>query len=738
MNLKCPKEGIHNLNNLLYVFAAITFLFPGRITVIDFRGSLQVLSIEINRFSPAFIAHLDTQIDRYDWTIQEQQEKIANLTAEKILLVTGEEKDPQSLFKYVPTHIELKVEALTITQQIPEKEQNDVAKGLENNSYTIVSSKNSSQFIQFNQKQNWTQPSVSEEVHRLVEEALTKTSKNTEQKIISTSSGQSILVAKGRLPRTSAKDQSNKNTKAKNHKGEDKAVAENNPASGRSNREAAGPVDYEPTVPSMYDMRGDIVFNGGLGADGSSYDLTVYQLQDGFKQSDATVFFKEGRYEIKIEKLEGYLIGEVRNRLGELIGVGELNLYDLPDQLRILPKVTGMHLQLTPAPKGVRVSVISARSFGQHQFLLPQAQLQLEDLDRILIADAEGEFVDEGIIKASSFLMRASHQDHWGTLALGVSGERQKLKLFPNSMIDAFLETSLDRYAAREAKDQAIVWGKVIVDGRPVAGAEVEIAGLTNEPIFFNSFLPDNKLSHTTKNGLFAFANIPPGLIAVRAKYQGIWLPAEIIIAEPNHVSYLSLHSSKPKAVEVKTYDGLTGEPLPTLFTVLGTEKDIETGQSGDVLVLLPGGNGIMHIESDAGEPYAMSRVTINRKAKVIDLPMVKANWLNDMAITKRVNLSPNLGVIVGFVQQTDFEVFMGAGAADKDPNLLYFDSKGHVIGREKGQYAKGVAGGGFVIYNVEPGLQTLTLLPIQGRKIHTQVVVVEPEAVSTMTIELY
>jgi hypothetical protein len=60
---------------------------------------------------------------------------------------------------------------------------------------------------------------------------------------------------------------------------------------------------------------------------------------------------------------------------------------------------------------------------------------------------------------------------------------------------------------------------------------------------------------------------------------------------------------------------------------------------------------------------------------------------------------------------------------------IVYFDSAGVRI-----EGNRGVAGGGFVIFNAPPGLQTVYIHPAQSREVFSQVVVAEPEYVHVIT----
>ena len=89
---------MQNLIKLITVFAAVSCLFPNKINKVDFRGTFEAVSIEINRYSPAFIAHLESKDDLYSWSKEEQQLQIKMLTTPSVALTTDKETNPESFF----------------------------------------------------------------------------------------------------------------------------------------------------------------------------------------------------------------------------------------------------------------------------------------------------------------------------------------------------------------------------------------------------------------------------------------------------------------------------------------------------------------------------------------------------------------------------------------------------------------------------------------------------------------
>lgn len=217
---------------------------------------------------------------------------------------------------------------------------------------------------------------------------------------------------------------------------------------------------------------------------------------------------------------------------------------------------------------------------------------------------------------------------------VGTSGGSQRVHLFPQKMVDALLGLiAKNEFERRDYLEKAIVWGRVVRDGQPVAGAVVELAGDAEvAPVYFNSiYIPDSKLIGTSSNGLFAFAGIDSGIQSVRARIGGVPHPARIILTEGKFVSIVELETGAPVSSLIKVTSAPERKnPASAAFSVMGTENEHRV--ENETILTLPRSNDITLVEADGGKGTEIVRLNLDGSRAGISVPMIPSHWLVDLA----------------------------------------------------------------------------------------------------------
>lgn len=483
-------------------------------------------------------------------------------------------------------------------------------------------------------------------------------------------------------------------------------------------------------LPVAATLSGIVQMADGLALTHPRQQIVVYRDFEGLKIESGQVWLNEGRFEIATRSLRGRLIGQLQSERGEVLGQGELRLASLTPKAST-SRIEDLKLTLRPVVNGARIEVISAHSYQDHIQTVEGTNVWMMGAKTPLKTNRERHWFQEGGLEpGSSFVARAMAENHWGTLVVGVSRQETRARLFPNKLMEALLNLTLgaDRTLAERS---GVIWGRIIHNGQPVTGARIEMAGdHRHEPVYFNSLLlPDRYADATGENGTFAFVWVTPGIQSVRVIHQGRSYPAQVIPVEVGHVSYLEFELGEPDSVPLEIADPLDGsKEIQAMLRVAGdesTELDIQ-GRGRLALALGP---GLMMLEADAGEHYELMRYSIPRASRFLHLPVVRRDWLLSVAARRRVNLDAGVGTIVGFAINDDFVVRLeDRDEGDGRPEIIYFDSRGQAIFGEEG-----VAGGGFVIFNVRPGLSTVTVSTKSSQEIFSQVVVPSAEVVNAL-----
>ncbi|MCM2280330.1 MAG: hypothetical protein NDI61_00630 [Bdellovibrionaceae bacterium] len=457
-------------------------------------------------------------------------------------------------------------------------------------------------------------------------------------------------------------------------------------------------------------VAGPLEMTGGLALTSSSDQIVVYREAEGERLESGYVWLRDGRYEIYLQETLGQLVGELQTASGDVLGRGHIELSTVrarPNQYQ----VDGLKLTMQPVIRGIRGQVLSAYSHADKVMTIPGAAVDLEEIDQALVARADGRFQDDDIAPGSVVITKVRKQGHWGTLAFVEAGSDNKLMLFPNSMMSAFRHLSgLD---AREPI--AVVWGRVSQGRQPVAGATVEL--LTGEenvkPIYFNSlFIPDPSLTATSANGAYAFIIREPGVHAVQAFYGQVGMEPVLFPVEAEYVSSIDLEVERSRKIDIRVFDAFrTDVPLAAEITPVGSESAFSVGASGHTKLNYALGTGLITLDVDAGDQFSLTRINLPRERGFVYAPMVEQRWVDEVRNHRRISKDPASGTVVGFVEaRSGYQVHLRPEAAAKQAKIVYFDARGHALWSPSG-----VAGGGYVIFNVPEGFATVSVVSAAG-----------------------
>ncbi len=560
--------------------------------------------------------------------------------------------------------------------------------------------------------EDWTTPTPAQLAQQLVEKA-------KDQKIIQSSTGTPIIVARGTAAAPGP-------IHTPNIKDEPKEAAEEPKFSFTS---AVTTIEPSREQQRPLWLHGQLEMTGGLAFVGRETQMVVKRVVDGQVLERGRIWVSEGRFEIHVKSATGQLVAELITE-GRVLGRGEMNLVHLKDIPTRDNRIYDIRIALRPTAEGATLRTVSGYSHGQQVLPVKEARVEIQSYTEPQKVNDEG-FVTEPTLNAkSTYVARATAPKHWSSLVVGQAEHPQDIRLFSNNMVEALLalQTS-DLSERREAGKAGIVWGQIRRDGKAAAGVAVQMAG-SYQPVYFNeAYLPDPKLTATTANGLFAFVNVKRGVQALRVQVANKIFPAQVFPTEDKHVSYIELELEDRIVTQFKVIDVLNmSAPIESRIRLVGTEEVVPLRHSG--MVEYSNGANPFMVEAESSVEYEISRMTLVGKPQTVVVPMVKREWLTAIFNAQNILALPGRGIIVGFVDDEDFEVELTGYTPQERMQIVYFDREGQVLPNRK----NGIAGGGFVIFNAPLGLQTVYIHPLQSRETFSQVVVAEPEYVHVLT----
>jgi len=676
----------------LLVLTSMSFLttavMPLTVHRQDFRTQLKPLTIVAEKNSPAYAALEDS---RFNYGLGE------DVRASSELLVTG------GAFKYgAESTAALVLKPIEISTKVEVSSKKDLL----------------SELIHTH-----TAMTVSEYGDVLVREELAKRQHQPTERRLPTSAGSEIVVKKPVVilgnglrpkPAPNFKPNAKPNTQSKSNT----VAATTTPSQMGAPTEPPAREQERLVAANGQRLSGPLLFSGGAAWTGDGQNVSVYQASNLLRLQEGFVKYKEGRYEIDIEDPVGDIRVDVTNRAGMLLASGQINV----------AAGTNQAIEVKPVFNGVHGQVVSSLQIGEKPHFIERAKLYVAGLSREIIKDkVTHQFKDNSIKMPSMFIVAAVEERHWPTLMLGDSGKKINARLFSKSFIDAFLNLTLDKFAAREAQENAIIWGRITMQGRPLIGAEVSLVGETEKKtVYINGFLPDKTKVSTVSQAEFAIAKVEEEekLLQVTIGGQKFW-PVLVPITK-KHVTYADLELNSPEKIKMLAYDAFSNVPLPTLVHPLGSEEQMFIPESGETTAEVQTLSGLTLLEAEASADYAPVRSTLKDKQTEVHFPLVRQDWLAKTNGGQRPITS-----VAAFVSGDDYDVLVGDGSAATNAKIVYFNEQGNEISAAANSRA------GFAVFDLPRGLHTITIIPDRSKEVITQLVYVDEFATQTFMLNL-
>jgi hypothetical protein len=706
------------------LLAGAVILFPYSLSKIDFRSSISVgVNISAHKASPAYAAFEDLT-ENFD---SEESPSSFNIPNNGIRLAAGEGVDIRAITSH-PAERVIALKGMTI-RGAPAAEPAEVRVAaqpliikqtrmaalsapaqLTDNSGNLLPLRERAQNLVAQLKdEDWSLPSPAQLAHELIEQQYSGAT------VIQSRTGTPIIISKPGAA-SPVHEPSANDLLVANKEAEDRFIA------------SLAAVTPDPGNDRPLWLNGQVEMTGGLAFTGPETHLEVKRLYNGAIQERGRVWISEGRFEIRVKRPVGYLVAELITREGRVLGRGEMNLVNLTEVPVKAARVDDIRLALRPTTDGAAFRTVSGYSHGQQEIPVADSRVEIQNYMEPQKVNDEGFVADSSLDRDSTFVARAVAPKHWASVVVGQANHPQNIRLFSNGLVEALVGLELNGMDRKEASQMSIVWGQIMRDGQPVEGATVEMAGAYT-PIYFNEmYLPDKNMKKSGPNGLFAFLRVKSGVQALRVRSGARMYPAQVFPTEDRHVSYVELQLRDKMVSQFRVFDVLDfNKQVSAHVRMVGTDEMLPV--SGHQLVEYAMAADPFMVEAEAGPEYEISRTTLTGQPHLVQVPLIRRDWLAKIYNDTGVLSNPTRGIVAGFIDDQDYEIEMTGYAPGEHMQIVYFDGEGRLTNARTGS-----AGGGFMIFNAPPGLQTVYIHPTQSRETYSQVVVAEPRYVHVMT----
>lgn len=461
---------------------------------------------------------------------------------------------------------------------------------------------------------------------------------------------------------------------------------------------------YEPrSVSGVIRLKDGILFTGR--------NLVISQYYGNQRMASGYIKVEdEVSFNISLNGALGYVVGEIFNDEGELLGYGELKIKDLPALGSNEDQVRDVELVLNSIKAGIRGQVISAYSYKDDIQLVDGLQLLSYDGAEPIVVKSDGGFEILNVERNSSLVVQAKAPHHWGALSLVHEGVKQQIQMFHKNYLKSFLDqVTKGELSLEDISEFGIIWGQVSKEGKPQSNIKVEIAGEYMKPIYFSGFLPDLERDSTSDNGFFVFINVPKGMKLVRT-YEEVgdrvtYNPATILPVAAEHVSYVD--------IEVNNQEQITGEIVKFTNELQPLSGDLQVVGSGQSIgfnknlfeIEVEATNKGHYVEIDAGEEYELSQVWMPKNSRHTIIPVMEKAWVNQMAAKIGVPIESDKGIAIGFMDNTRYEIEVVNDDLNQEMQIVFFNHRG-----EFHSTTEPAIDGGFILFNLEKGYNQISV----------------------------
>lgn len=482
-------------------------------------------------------------------------------------------------------------------------------------------------------------------------------------------------------------------------------------------------------------VRGKFELKDGVGV--VDHFIEIKRVEEGRVREVGRIDLNAGTYSIDIESPQGYLEAVITDRNGIRIGDAQQKIVNLQSRggyfegpfIRVGNPSTVSVNPVLPASqpsfayddkkRNVLAQNRNPRNAPNFETALFSNQHTLEK--------PTAQFTN--ISRHSSTLSRIvdSNLIYKTILTIRQSSDQNETPVFTNKWIQGVLEYISDQQKIEFKSTKApILMGRVFVNAKTIAGAQLQIENHPGiSPIYFDQFMiPNFKQNETSENGYFMFVGLEEDNYNVAAFKDGKMIGYQMFATDVDTISYQNIVSTPTaRSAIVRTFDAFDGDPLDAELIVPDIEEVIQS-TAGTATYRTLNNLGVAQFMARVNQSdYVPVRYFQDARKDFAHIPLVKESWLKKMHQSKLINDMPNTGIIVGFVPDLNYEIFLAKEDYTKD-QIMYFDQIGNVV-------AQPVPGGGFVLFNVPVGTNEVIVQEKNSDKIYSQVFDVKINQVS-------
>jgi hypothetical protein len=458
---------------------------------------------------------------------------------------------------------------------------------------------------------------------------------------------------------------------------------------------------------------------------GPDRHIEVRWFDEGISKAVGRIDEKNWRYSISIPEKSGTVIAAMIDGQGREVATGAFRIPTNSSE-RI---IANAEIQIRPRSRFAG-AFSDFYQQGGNKLMSAPATLRKALEPRYLLtahnieskAEMDGTLHVDRVHENSWSFLRAEHEGYYPALYLIRAGQTENLPMIPRKTMVAFLSIVRDQFGSMSGGETgAVIWGQLQSSLGQLRGYRVEIEGHPEfEPVYLNELLiPDGQLKETSTNGYFAFVDLPRGFYSLRVLKGELQAGFVNIEADEGTVSPVGIDLSVEKEkIPVKVFDAFTGSMAQADVDFQQLSERISVSGVGEILAPQTRALALLQVDPTS-QAYLSAIYSMPGDQDHVDLPLVSSAWILGLKQRQQLSEAPGTGLVVGFVPIGDYELSLGHLEAAGPGQVVYFNAQGEVV-------PKGIGGGGFVVFNVPPGSQTVSVYLEQDDKVISRVIPVD------------
>ena len=490
-------------------------------------------------------------------------------------------------------------------------------------------------------------------------------------------------------------------------------------------------------------IRGKLELRDGVGI--VDHKINLRRVEEGLVRELGKIDLKEGVYNIDIESPNGHLIAEIRDKSGLLIGEDSQRLVNLqnkgsyfegpfmrigrPNSLAANPATSNEGNRYTKAT--TQATTTPASSFATYKQTASNTNNSITASifdNQKTLAQPTDEFTNISRFSSSITRLTDPSRIYADITTIRMTGDKTETAMFTQKWVDGVVSYVSDVQRLQlKSKNLPVVIGKVLVDGKPTAGAQVDIENLPSvHAIYFDQFMiPSLNQTETSANGYFMFIGLEADAYEILASKSGYPIGSQLFVAEEARVAFQNIQTlSIPKTKVVRTFDAFTADTLQTDIIVADLPEAFQTSENGSYGIKTKVQDNVTDFIARHNDPmYIPIRYVQSGARDYAHIPMIQENWISEIMRLKQINELPNTGIVIGFTTGLQYDAYLSAENYPKN-YIVYFNQYGQPS-------SEPVVGGGFILFNVPVGAREVVLQDQASDRIYSQVMHIRSSQVS-------